>query len=618
MDRLHARLAGRARVRAALVVAPEPWEVGSAARGRRLIEGAFRLAGHPVRSRGRSIWEIPAPIPELAMGEGSGRAARGGRPAHDPAHDPAHGPDAAFEAAFEAGRHDFGWLADLAAVGDEAAQALARDWTLGWAARYGRGGGPGWTPALTGRRVLAWIDHADLAHGPEPEPAALRALARQAVFLRRRWSGAPSGAARVEALAGLIRASLALEGLEAAAGPASQALARECARLGPEAAVPPRSPEGLADLLTLLARSVAALAQGGVEPPEGLREAQGRLAPVLRALRHADGSLARFHGGGRGAPGRLDRALAERGARPVAGAVPAPALAPALPMGFARLRAGRTSVIVDAAPPPEGPGSTEAHASTLALEMTSGRRPVIVSCGPGGSFGPAWRRAGRATASHSTVDLEGLSSSRAAFGGGPGAPLVEGPREVRREQYAGPEGLSLKVSHDGWRGTHGLTHARELDLAADGGRLAGEDTMAALTEADLRRYEAALERLERDGLVGGLVWSLRFHLHPEVEARLVPEDASARLALASGEAWRFEHDGAADLRIDPSVHLEPARARPARAAQIVLTLSGAQPVSRLRWSLTRMGEAGAARDLAPPAEPGEGPSEADDPYGREP
>ena len=600
MDRLHARLAGRARVRVALARVPEPWDVGSAARGRRLVEGAFRLAGHPVRARGRSIWTIPAPIPELTMGDGAGDDRRGRG---------AGGPDPAFEA----DRHGFGWLADLAAVGDEGARELARDWALGWAARYGRGAGPGWSPALTGRRVLAWIDHLAFAHGPRPEPEALAALARQAAFLRRRWNAAPAGAPRVEALAGLIRAGVALEGLEAAVGPAAEALARECTALPPEAAAPPRSPEGLADLLTLLARSAAALAEVGHEPPEGLREAIARLAPVLRALRHADGSLARFHGGGRGGAGRLDRALVERGARRTRTAAAAPLPAPALALGFARLRAARTSVIVDAAPPPLGPASREAHASTLALEMTSGRRPVIVTCGPGASFGPAWRRAGRATASHSTVDLEGLSSSRAAPGGGPGAPLVEGPGEVRRERYAGPEGPSLKVSHDGWRATHGLVHARELDLAHDGRRLAGEDTMAALTEADTRRFEAALERLEREGIAGGLVWRLRFHLHPEVEARV--DGGAVRLALASGEAWLFEHDGAADLRLDPSVHLEPARARPLRAEQIVLTLSGAQPVSRLRWSLTRLGEPSPARDLAPPAEPGEGPSAADDPYG---
>ena len=594
LDRLHARLAGRARVRGALVVGPEAhppsWDVGSAARGRQLVEGAFRLAGHPVRSRGRSIWEVPAPIPELAADGGPRVAPR----AADPA--------------FEAARHGFGWLFDLAALGSEAAHALARDWTDGWIARHGRGAGPGWTPALTGRRLIALIDHAEIALGPAPGPEALRALARQAVLLRRRWRAAPPGGPRIEALAGLIRAAVALEGFGAAVGPAADALAAEAARM--RGVVPSRSPEDLLDRLALLASSAEALAGAGHAPPPALSEAMASIAPTLRALRHADGGLARFHGGGRGAPGRLDRALAASGARvrPRAGPTPWPPPAPRLAMGFARLRAGRVSVIVDAAPPPEG--SAEAHASTLALEMTSGRRPIVVSCGPGASFGPAWRRAGRATASHSTLDLEGLSSSRTAPGGGPGAALVETPREVRREQHAGPDGQSLKVSHDGWRATHGLTHARELDLAPDGARLSGEDTLAALTDRDARRFEAALERLSQEGIAGGLAWRLRFHLRPDAAVRLASDGAAAEVALSSGEAWRFEHDGAAELRIDPSVHLEPARARPARASQIVLTLLSEQPVSRMRWRLFRV-EPTAPRDHAPPAEEGEGPADAE-------
>jgi len=58
-------------------------------------------------------------------------------------------------------------------------------------------------------------------------------------------------------------------------------------------------------------------------------------------------------------------------------------VAPGLAMGFARLAGGRTTVIVDAASPPDGRAGGSAHASTLGFEMTSGRRPVIVSCGSG-------------------------------------------------------------------------------------------------------------------------------------------------------------------------------------------------------------------------------------------
>lgn len=142
--------------------------------------------------------------------------------------------------------------------------------------------------------------------------------------------------------------------------------------------------------------------------PPSLAKRIEAMAPVLRTLRHADGSLARFHGGGRGAPGMLDTALALSGQRAQAPTDRA--------MGYARLSHGRTTLLLDAAPPAEGPLSIAAHASTLAFELTSGRRPLIVNCGSGRTFGDRWRRAGRATQSHSTLTLDGTSSARLGQG----------------------------------------------------------------------------------------------------------------------------------------------------------------------------------------------------------
>ena len=64
-----------------------------------------------------------------------------------------------------------------------------------------------------------------------------------------------------------------------------------------------------------------------------------RAVPVLRPLRMGDGGVARFHGGGAGAPGRLDQALAEL--RLVAQPKPR------LPMGYARLAGGRVVLVMD-------------------------------------------------------------------------------------------------------------------------------------------------------------------------------------------------------------------------------------------------------------------------------
>src|SRR5690606_16349068 len=116
----------------------------------------------------------------------------------------------------------------------------------------------------------------------------------------------------------------------------------------------------------------------------------------------------------------------------------------------------RTTVIVDASSPPGGRAARRAHASTAAFEMTSGRRPVVVSCGAGEAFGPAWRQAARATQSHSVLAMEGASSSRL----GAGEDLAERAVVTACRITPGVEGMDLYLAHDGWLASHGLTASR--------------------------------------------------------------------------------------------------------------------------------------------------------------
>lgn len=557
LNRLHAWLSRRQRAATAFVSQPEPRTIGSFARGRQLIAGNLLFAGYLVEAPGADLWEIEAPDP-----------------------------------AFEAERQGFAWLDDLAAVGDMAARQTAQKWVWGWIDGQGRGTGPGWTPELAGRRVIRWINHAPfLLRGRTPgqSEAFFRSLAAQAWFLSRRWHAAAPGLPRFEALTGLIHAGLALEGHEEMADGAVRALARECAaRIDDQGGLPTRNPEELLEVLTLLTWAATVLHEAGRGIPQAHTAAIGRIAPTLRMLRHADGGLARFHGGGRGAEGRLDHALA---ASHVTSWKPA-----GLAMGYARLSARRTSVIIDASPPPTGAASYDAHASTLAFELTSGRRPLIVNWGSGASFGPEWRRAGRATPAHSTLCLDGYSSARLADperGTGREA-LVEGPRNVPVEMLETTEGYRFQGGHDGYVRHFGLTHARILDLSVDGRRLAGEDMLLAVEDEDKHRFDRAMDA----NLLAGIAFDLRFHLHPDVDATLDLGGTAVSMALKSGEIWVFRHDGTAKLSLEPGVYLERGRLKPRATKQIVLSGRAMEYATRIRWTLAKAHDtAVAVRDL---------------------
>ena len=559
MNLWHARAATRTRAQVTgFVSQPEPRTIGSFARGRQLVAGNYLFAGSLLHEPNKTLWQVPPP-----------------------------------DAAYAAELQGFSWLDDLAAVGDAAARAKAQAWLWGWIEDFGNGRGPGWTPDLTGRRLIRWINHAIFVlRGIESEDSHrfYRSLVQQTQFLSRRWRGAAPGLPRIEALTGLVYAGLSLEGLESLAPPAIEALSNECFRqIDAQGGLPTRNPEELLEVFTLLTWASAALQDAGRETPRAHLAAIERIAPTLRTLRHADGSLARFHGGGRGQEGWLDHALAASG---IKSRTP-----DGLSMGFVRLSAGRTSVIIDAAKPPRPEASFNAHASTLAFELTSGRRPLIVNCGSGASFGPDWRRAGRATPSHSTLCLDGYSSARL----GPAErrtareALVDAPIHVPIEVSHAPDGLRFQGGHDGYLKTHGLTHARQLEMTFDGRGMAGEDMLLAMNDSEKRLFDQAMDARK----LAGVPFDIRFHLHPEVDAEVDLGGAAVSMALKSGEIWVFRHDGTQSLDLQPSVFLEKGRLKPRGALQIVLSGRALSYATRVRWSLSKAQETAIGiRDLA--------------------
>ncbi|WP_298360779.1 heparinase II/III family protein [uncultured Litoreibacter sp.] len=543
MDRVHARLSGMRSQVTGFVYQPEPRSMGSFAKGKQLIAGNFQFGGHLIQQPGVALWDLPAP-----------------------------------DATFANELMGFGWLDDLAAVGDGAARKLAQDWTMRWIAQHGRGKGGGWSPDLTGRRLVRWINHAIfLMNGQSVEnnDKYFRSLAQQTAFLSRRWSMASPGLPRFEALTGLLYAGISLNGVEHFVEPTAKALEQECnVEIDAEGGFTTRNPEELMEVFTLLCWAELALKDAGHAPEAGHKAALERIAPTLRALRHTDGGLARFHGGGRGDDGRLDQALAN------VDAVTRPS--DKLAMGYARLSCGRTSVVADVSAPPKRKSSLNAHASTLAFELTSARRPVIVNCGSGESFGPDWRRAGRATPSHSTVSIDGVSSAKLAAGPD-GETLTNVPAKVPVQHGSDATGMRIMASHDGYIKDFGLTHVRKLELSADGRVVTGQDTLGALSDSDRVTFEHHMDRIALDGVR----FSLRFHLHPDVDASVDMGGSAISLALKSGEIWVFRPSGTADMALEPSVYLEKGRLKPRASQQIVLSSRVMEYAAQVSWVLAK-------------------------------
>jgi uncharacterized heparinase superfamily protein len=143
----------------------------------------------------------------------------------------------------------------------------------------------------------------------------------------------------------------------------------------------------------------------------------------------------------------------------------------------------------------------------------------------------------------------------------------------------------LKVSHDGYLASHGVLHARSLTLGLDGRGITGEDSLVCPSEDAAAR--AAFDRAIDASRLRGVGFSIRFHLHPDVDAELDLGGTAVSMELKSGEIWILRHDGRASLTLEPSVYLERGRLSPRATKQVVLSGAAIDYATRIGWTLSK-------------------------------
>lgn len=440
--------------------------------------------------------------------------------------------------------HGFAWLGDLKANGSQQARARARALVMGWIAANRRWSAVAWSPPVLGQRLASWLATSDflLADADGDERARFfESAGRQARHLAR-VAGIRSGGTDAFAIAsGEIAAALCLGSV--ALAPALRRLEREIARqILPDGAHVQRNPALHVDVFRQLLDIRSALNNAGEPPSAWLSDAIERMAPMLRAFRHGDGRLALFHGAKEG-----DRSLSD--ALLAASKVATSAHASAPEVGFERLTAGRTLVIVDVGAPPVG-----GHASPLAFEMSHGRERLVVNCGAFGGDDERWRSALRSTPAHSTLTVEDADAIDVGWLGA----LAMRISSARQDM----EGASwLDAHHDGYGRRFGISHRRRLYLGETGADLRGED------------------RLEGRA---GRRFQVRFHLHPDVQSTLSEDRASVSLRTASGVELRFFAVGGS-VGLEESTYLGGSD-QPRCCRQIVVTGTTQKDATRVKWS----------------------------------
>jgi len=515
------RLAGAPPLK--LIATPaDPWP-GDRAAGQALLDGKMLLAGQRVDVERPDFWGRVAASPELA-----------------------------------ASASGFAWLRDLGSLHDERrARALTESLIRGWLKRYSDWERAAWAPAVTARRLKFWLLHAPLTLASDDlvyRSAVLTSMARQARHLARVARDPEPGPERVETAAGLVLAGLLLphgdDWLKRGQSLLERALDEAVLADG---GVISRLPADVMRIMMLLI-TVRTAYEVRQEPcPAGVQIRLDRMAPFLRALRHADGGLAHINGAGNEPDGMAPRILEASSAR-------GKPVETARHTGLMRMTGRRSLVLFDVMPPDDAAGARGAHAGTLAFELSEGNVRIVVNAGDGDALG----HLARVTAAHSTLVLNDTNSTEVRESGALG-------RGVERIEIARGEtesGLRLEATHDGYLRRYRLRHRRILALTSDGDSLKGED-----------RLEPAAARPPR----AGLPFAIRFHLYPGVAALPTQSGSGIVLRLPNGRGWRFSTDAVAAVEDT----LIMTGGQPRRSLQIVIAGETGADGAVVRWQFRR-------------------------------
>jgi uncharacterized heparinase superfamily protein len=541
MGRLNAHPAVRWRFTPAisdrLLIAPQDLRTADPTRASEIYAGRFAFAGKIVICDGRSPFEIEPPSEEWS--------------------DQLLG---------------FGWLRHLRAAESAITRANARALVDEWISLQSAFDAvDGWRPDLVGRRIISWLCQAPLVlHEADMRfyRRFLRNLTRQVRYLRRAYKATRDGMPRLQAIMALNYAALCMQGQARMIKSATRMLTDELERqVLPDGGHASRNPGALVELLLDLLPLRQAFAARNVPPPAALNNAIDRMMPMLRFFRHGDGNFALFNGMGPTRSDLVSTVLAYDDARgmPVANAPHS---------GYQRVQVGDALLIVDAGPPPPMPLSYEAHAGCLSFELSSRNHRIVVNCGLPATSRETWRHVARASAAHSTVVFNDTSSCRFLTSESLkpllGAPILSGPTDVQVSRQERDNGVTLRLSHDGYASRFGVVHQRMLRLSPDGRRLDGEDVFAPANGESLPARR-------------GDHFAVRFHLHPLVKANRHSDGQGVMLVLPSKEVWTFD---AYDERVEleESVYLAGPDG-PRRSVQIVI-YGQARAVPRVHWTIS--------------------------------
>ena len=472
-------------------------------------DGALALAGHSVRLAGRSPFDVTN-VPT----------------------------------AWLAALYGFSWLRHIPTDPDVATTELVHDVVSDWIARRRRAVSVGMHPAVTARRVLSWLAHADLLLQTSDAAfydAVMASLTADLRALEQSSRSVLPVADRLLVWVAMAQAGICLSHAEPMRSAAEAGLAEMHARS--KCADILRQPEQLADFILDIETLRLLYGMRSMAVPTSVAGLKNLMAAGLGGLLLGDRRPARL------ASPRID---GEAG-HVLAAVLRHADISPPGPChdehaGFVRLVLGDTRVVADVGAPLQ-------CASALALEISSGSAPMLTSDGQ---------------APRTDVPTSGTIyiSPRLPSDGAPQriSPDLEPTQSVALD-CVDLDNQRCDATHAGLA-RHGFVHRRRLTLSDRGCRFDVIDELRPLLGC---------------GDAADPAFAVRLVLHPSVKVVLQSAGDQLELTLTNGHCWRLAAPGR-KLSVEGAVFRDGRHATPTLQILILADTSAGRIVA---WQLTR-------------------------------
>ena len=194
-----------------------------------------------------------------------------------------------------------------------------------------------------------------------------------------------------------------------------------------------------------------------------------------------------------------------------------------------KIKKKKFDFFIECGNPPSDNFAKNYQAGCLSFELISNKQKIICNSGYAKNLSPKFSSLSRSTAAHSTLYLNDTSScifqKNKMINKVYGNSLLEKLKIVDKNYIENKDFYSLSASHNGYEKKFGYIHTRSIKILKNKDEIFGHDQLK-----------------KTQNYSNPAVYSVRFHIYPDVKIVKTKSENSVLIKLPNGEGWLLQSD----------------------------------------------------------------------------